>query len=233
MKMNFLRSTLGLIAFIWAAAAAAAAHLLNMTLIFKTPEASQQRQSRGKGEGGESKRARFPTLPVDGSRKFSSALHLANNDARNWFSTSSSGAPKWRAETCASRVHKWEQESKRESDREREIERDEVWRWNVFPLRCMMKMSKTIALAKVQEIDKISDGPRPHTPPCRLLASAAWASWAKSRRLLSSSQRRKKRLRQLQASCLATSTYESSGNAKCKALDFYIKYFPTFAAYLV
>lgn len=33
--------------------------------------------------GGKGKRARFPTLPVDGSRKFSSALHLANNDARN------------------------------------------------------------------------------------------------------------------------------------------------------
>lgn len=54
-----------------------------MTLIFKTPEASQQGQSKGGGARGEGKRARFPTLPVDGSRKFSSALHLANNDARN------------------------------------------------------------------------------------------------------------------------------------------------------
>lgn len=56
-----------------------------MTLIFKTPEASQQGGEEG-ARGGwrvEGKRARFPTLPVDGSRKFSSALHLANNDARN------------------------------------------------------------------------------------------------------------------------------------------------------
>jgi len=34
-----------------------------------------------------------------------------------------------------------------------------------FPHRCMMKMSKTIALAKVQEIDKISDDPFPFQTP--------------------------------------------------------------------
>lgn len=95
-----------------------------------------------------------------------------------------------------------------------------------------MKMSKTIALAKVQEIDKISDGPRPHTPPCQLPASAAWATGGQKSPPFVVIAEEEKRLRQLQAA-FATSTCESSGNAKCKALDFYIKYFPTFAAYLV